>query len=460
MKVKVCDSIPGSGKTEAAIAMMNATPDKKYIFVTPYLSETDRIKQSCPALRFKQPESGGVFYRKIDSLNAMLEKGENAVHSHALFSFYTDVTRKLIREHGYTLILDEVMNVVCKIDVSRCDIGLMLEAGYMDISDDGSSINWINEEYGCGSGGLGSDIKKKSKVGGVVITPSRDVFWKMPVCNFNCFDDVYILTYLFCAQIQRYYYEINGIEFEYIGVRKTERGYEFSEQNEIPDYGKKLIDRVHIVDDVRYNSVGDKRTALSSNWYDVHQKYGAECLSGKERWAIDKSQKVAKNFYNIFHNKFRAKVADAIWTTYKSHKDRMSNKRYEKRFVSCNTRATNEYRNCHYLAYMVNIFFDPKLSKFFKSYGVKIDNDLYALSEMVQWVWRSAIRQGEEIWVYIPSKRMRDLMVAWLESLSAGQDVSEYLANKKRKRKKGEERTRVGRCGRRPSRKKKDEQTI
>lgn len=40
--------------------------------------------------------------------------------------------------------------------------------------------------------------------------------------------------------------------------------------------------------------------------------------------------------------------------------------------------------------------------------------DDYALSEMIQWVWRSAIRDGKEIWVYIPSRRMRELFQNWL----------------------------------------------
>ena len=37
---------------------------------------------------------------------------------------------------------------------------------------------------------------------------------------------------------------------------------------------------------------------------------------------------------------------------------------------------------------------------------------------MVQWIWRSAIRDGDEIYIYIPSKRMRTLLINWMESLS------------------------------------------
>jgi len=38
----------------------------------------------------------------------------------------------------------------------------------------------------------------------------------------------------------------------------------------------------------------------------------------------------------------------------------------------------------------------------------------YALTELIQWVWRSRIRKGEPITVYLPSMRMRRLFEEWL----------------------------------------------
>jgi hypothetical protein len=46
--------------------------------------------------------------------------------------------------------------------------------------------------------------------------------------------------------------------------------------------------------------------------------------------------------------------------------------------------------------------------------GANMDQELYALSEMVQFIWRSRIREGKEIMVYVPSKRMRTLLTDWL----------------------------------------------
>jgi hypothetical protein len=48
--VKVCDAIMGSGKSQSAIAYMNEHPEQRFVYVTPYLTEAQRITDACPAL--------------------------------------------------------------------------------------------------------------------------------------------------------------------------------------------------------------------------------------------------------------------------------------------------------------------------------------------------------------------------------------------------------------------------
>lgn len=48
--------------------------------------------------------------------------------------------------------------------------------------------------------------------------------------------------------------------------------------------------------------------------------------------------------------------------------------------------------------------------------GFQIDEDVFALSELVQWIWRSAIRDGKPINLCLVSERMRKLFEAWLAS--------------------------------------------
>ena len=59
---------------------------------------------------------------------------------------------------------------------------------------------------------------------------------------------------------------------------------------------------------------------------------------------------------------------------------------------------------------------------YYKSHGIEVDEDLYALSIMIQWIWRSAIRDGKDIYIYIPSRRMRNLLIKWIQDV--GKEVN------------------------------------
>ena len=68
--------------------------------------------------------------------------------------------------------------------------------------------------------------------------------------------------------------------------------------------------------------------------------------------------------------------------------------------------------------YAVNVYLNPMIVSFLKEHGVELDAetmDRYALSEMLQWIWRSRIRNQQSINIYIPSIRMRSLLEQWLK---------------------------------------------
>jgi hypothetical protein len=110
----------------------------------------------------------------------------------------------------------------------------------------------------------------------------------------------------------------------------------------------------------------------------------------------------------------KSKSQENMWTTYKEFQKSLKGKGYTKGFVPCNSRATNEYKGKKALAYIANRFTNPCIKQFFNANGVEIDEDKIALSELVQWIFRSAIRDGKEVYLYIPSKRMRSLLQNWL----------------------------------------------
>lgn len=79
-------------------------------------------------------------------------------------------------------------------------------------------------------------------------------------------------------------------------------------------------------------------------------------------------------------------------------------------------RAMNTFQDRIYLAYLIDVHVDPSIAGWFREQGGNIDPEKYALSQLLQWVWRSAIRTDNEISLYLPSQRMRDFFTDWLDT--------------------------------------------
>lgn len=395
MGIKIVDSVMGSGKTTAAIRFINDSPeDVKFLYITPFLSEVDRVMGGCSCKRFVQPNEAGGKLRNIKSL---FEKGRNIVSTHALFQRFTREVLEIIKSQNYILIMDEVADVVQPLSISEDDLNTLLEK-YATIDQNGL-LRWKDYSYT----GLFDNYKRMCALGSVGVYSGTALLWLLPIEAFDAFADIYIMTYMFSAQIQRYYYDYYGMKYSYVYVcGDGVDTYRFSSTKgecKIPDY-KNLI---HIVDKDKLNEIGDEYYSLSSSWY----------LKGGNKTNLER---LKGNTQNFFRNIVKASSKKVLWTTFETYEKRLAGKGYSKGFLACNARATNDFRDRTAVAYLVNRFFNPVVKNFFIANGVEVEESRYALSEMLQWIWRSAIRDGKEIWLYVPSSRMRNLLVEWLES--------------------------------------------
>lgn len=399
MPVKICDVVMGAGKTSSSINLMNSDRESKYIFITPYLDEVKRIKESCADRDFKDPQNRGD--GKLSDLHKLLERKCNIASTHALFKAYNDDTIRLIQEGGYKLILDEVFEVVEQYDIHQDDIGMLLEQKIIDVDSRGR-VRWISD---CYDGAFSDQLRDVCKSGNLILYKGSMMLWTFPADVFRAFRDVIILTYLFDAQFQKYYFDMNQIETVRIGTVYERGEYHFCDYPNTPEYVRHLKDKIHILEDKKLNEIGDSITSLSSSWYSR-----ARDMRGQPQL-----RQLRNNLTNVFRNIYNSPSSENLWTTFKSSQDILKGRGYTKGFLSYNVRATNAYRDRTHLAYCVNVFYNPYMKNYFLDHGVDIKEDDFALSEMIQWIWRSAIRDGKDIWVYIPSRRMRELLYGWLE---------------------------------------------
>ena len=402
-KITVVDAPCGKGKTEYAIQYMKDNiEDKRFMFITPYLNEVSRIIKNIPS--FKEPTTDNG-KKKWQSIRDLLISGENIVSTHSLFLNFNDDIKDLIISNGYTLILDEVVNCVESLGAGKDALNLLIENELISVDSETHLIKWnddkplleVNREF--------TKYQQAIKSRDCYEIRNSAILWTIDPSVFVMFKEVFILTYLFSGQQQRYLFDACGIKWDVKQVIPTED----TQDNVYPNIIYKLTsnykydmsiykDLINIYNG-KLNSIGEN-TSLSSSWY----------------YKANKSKlKHVENFMNnYFKNINKSKAKDRIWTIQEDYRTKIQSV-YSKQHVAINCRGTNDYQSIHNLAYMSNRFMNPMTKAFFTDIcKVRVFDDEWALSELIQWVFRSGVRNDEKINLYLPSKRMRDLLEGWM----------------------------------------------
>lgn len=397
--ITVVDARMGRGKSSAAIRYMNRYKGaKRFLYITPYLNEVDRICEQCD---FDQSDSD--YMSKSAELKTHIRHGKNVAATHSLFYLMDEEALELVRANHYSLIIDESIQVIERLNVTDKDFALIISQ-LADVGENGV-VRWKDKEYD----GRFCDYKELADAGSLRMIDSA-LLNVMNPDMLRSFDEVFMLTYLFDGQYQKAYLDFFGFDYRIIGVELDEDGYRFSNAPDSPptlDY-RSLI---HIVETPAMNKVGDGKFALSKNWF-TRRGYDHPDIRA-----------LRNNLKKFFQGVPGGNHDSRLWTSFKDARDKLTDRRtgrFRNNFLQVSARATNEFRNRTDIAYMANRFVDPNLLKFFSERDIEINSDHFALSEMLQWIWRSAIRDNKPINLYIPSSRMRELLIDWMNSTSEG----------------------------------------
>lgn len=429
--VIVVDAICGAGKTSWAIQKINdcekeagfgERPDKKYIYITPFLEQVKRVINNTKA-DFFQPDPTKGKGSKVEHFKMLVELGKNIVTTHEIFKRLDNKTLEDIADEGYTLIMDETTEVIEALnDISQEDIEILHEIKAIEIGDLGK-VEWLREDYGSNRNSKFLDIKIMAENDTLFIENNKAFYWTMNVKAFEVFDEVYILTYLFDGQKQKFYYDMHDVKYVKKSVDKIEGRFELVEYDKTLENRKELYDLLAIYEGkMNYNfdereedaSAKELKTIkenqLSSTWF--------EKASGKD------IKQLNNNLLNFFVHFCDVSVDKLFWTSLSSKATELMNKkckfnkkgiREKDNFLPFNARATVEYQERTAMAFVYNRFMNPNDKKFFTSRGVAVNEDLLAVSDLIQFLFRGCIRNGKSMNCYIPSERMRKLLKDWAE---------------------------------------------
>ena len=386
--IKVYDAVMGSGKTTYIIEQMNKNKEEKYIYITPNIDECIRITEACPELEFKQPsnEKG----TKLKDLQKLVENEENITSTHALLTHFTTETLELLKNRNYHLVLDEAIEPCVKYRIEATDIEMLFDSGYVGIRNDGITLEWLkarpeyNSKFFCeykliqNQNLVMFDFNNSSK--------NKKVFiWEMTKGLFESFMTTTILTYQFDGSILRSYFDIKDISYT-VDTQRLSRPM-------------KLGHLINVCIHDGINKIGKHKQSLASSL----KKDPKKCAE------------LGRNIYNFTSNLVPTSSNQIMWTSFKDARPKIKPKGCAKGFLPHNLKATNKYGEKTTLIYALNRYMDVPVKKYLESQGVNVNEDLWALNEMLQWIFRSAIRNDKSINIYVPNIRMRKLLLDWCE---------------------------------------------
>ena len=423
MKVEILDALCGTGKTYAILEWMHRNPTKRYLYVSPLLSEIeDRIVPKCEQLGFKQPEQQPS-KTKGQHLLELLNEGHNIAFTHNLYSRLTQEHLDTIENQGYVLIIDEEVTLIepltdshgSEYGYSNNDLKYLYNDGKVSVdSDDYGRVVWNWKDYGenakysrlkamCDLEMIYCADSKTDKKTGEKVDEIHSLVVQLPLRLLYCCERVILISYLFEGSIMDTFLSLKGVPVEPLDMDKEGIKLRYS-NNEIKEQIKPLI---NFIETPSTRKIGRKR--LTYRWY-----------------TLDMTEKDAKSIASAIRSvgdRVGAKADDMMWTLPQDRaKGNKQNKVYvkprgysaDKCYVFCSARATNDYSHKNTLVHALYRHPNLTLEQYLQHYGAHIDKDVFALSELIQWVWRSQIRNKKPINLSILSTRMRILFEDWL----------------------------------------------
>lgn len=410
--IEVLDRVMSAGKTTSLLKWLKTTD--KVLFVTPLLSETeDRIKTARPDLLFTSPESecalvdGKWQNSKTEHFLKLLEAGRNVATTHSLLKLCDQRHWRQIYNKGYILVLDEELSLIEKFtEKSASDMDWLIKNNHLLRDQSNGKLTFVDsgEVDIFAYAGVKTLCDKNmlysaSRSGGFVVSC-------LPVDIIMCAKRVVLLTYLFKGSVLEQFLSLHGIgwkEFDEVAVPRIK-----------PSSFKGLIEFV------------DERHVLPYGKSKSHSRKGINLTqSAWTKMTPENVKRVSNTIRNIFNGVDAEYCAFAVPKQFvvRQHGTRntlVKPHRYVYKedkndlwlYPKC--RATNEYAHKTHLVYALDVYPNQSVDAYLTDMGCNVDRDLYALSQLIQWLFRGAIRNGEKIVVGVLAPRMRDLLQRWL----------------------------------------------
>lgn len=408
--VEVLDALPGSGKTHAIINYMSLHQDKKWLYISPMLEETeDRVpKQALDlGMEFFVPYEDKM-YSKSDTCYQALLKGYNICCTHNLMYLFSKKHLEILNLQGYNVVSDEELNLINGYSIKREDFDFLLKNKIIDIQEDGRVV-FLDEDMSLGA--RYGDIKAKSDLGMLYAANRSEKFLVTQLSPkiIEAADRFILLTYNYKDSLMQVFLKMHKYDykvFNEVSLWKTDK-----------EIKETLRKRINIIETPSVRKIQDKYS-LSKSWW-ISAKHAERNEVAKAIRSIMKSCNISRDdmFYTVPKDySVSSKGFNTKYIGNEPKKDSNDNPiDYTRTFIACNARSTNKYANKQLAIHAYNLFPNQAVKAFIQGNGFYCNDEVYALNMLIQWLFRGCIRKKEGVLnVSILSKRMSTLFKEWL----------------------------------------------
>lgn len=422
-KVEVLDRCMGSGKTTQCFKWMSQHINERYIYISPLLSECEqRVSVDAIDLEFRNPESPNKGRHMLE----LLKEGANISTTHALFSDMTKEHLAEVESKGYIIIIDEEFGMIEPMpnEYKQSDVEFLLDKKLITINEDKQGIvTWLegdetkhDSKYGkfkamCDIGMLFA-AKRKDKAG-----VNKFMVTQLPLELITKAKRVVILTYLFDGSIMDAFLKLKGIDVQPFT--------DYDVKDKHPSEYKPLINFVGMAQRKKLSTLPLSATGYEERLTQIECDNISKAIKaiGKatNNTAMELVYSVPKKL--VKPDKRNAKrINPPSYAPFPKSVDEsnlidIDGETYAKGcWLYSEARATNLYRNRKTMIYCIDKYPLQSVKAYLQDYGQDVDNDKYALSCLLQWLWRGCIRTGKPMNVCCISTkdRMHKLLDSWL----------------------------------------------
>ena len=404
-KITITDLPCGSGKTSKMIRALQ--PDKLYLIVVPLLTEVKRVLAETSHLNIAEPSSSLTEVgAKKAALMELINRRQSIVTTHQLYSDIGQLAAAGLLK-SYNVIIDEVPGVVSVVKTlsKRSLEEFYVSPGYLDVSAGGVctvTAKWDNL-VDVVSDTLDPQIKQYAQARNLYVCEQGTFLTAASRALFNCCASVKVLTYLSKGSYFLRYLEKMKLPYQLETDEQLDAAFKAKALQLISFVNTKSLEKI---------SLGyAKQTGYSERCKEVRV-----VRSGLKNWR-------ERHLKGVPLEDIMVTCAESNWRDPKAFKNgKLKLTGFAKttglgkvHWLANQTRGTNDYSHCSHLIYLYDKHPMPPITQWLEC-PTKEFSDAYGLTELIQWIWRSRIRNGQPITLYLPSPRMKRLLQDWLNS--------------------------------------------